>query len=280
MNIKITADSTCDLSPELLERYDITLTPLSVIKDGKPYLDGVEINPEVIFRHVDNGGALCSTSAVNVDSYKTLFKELSGKYDDVIHITIGSLFSACYQNASIAAASFPNVHVVDSMNLSTGQGHLVIEAAQLAAQGLGAMEICSQLNAMRSRVHATFIMDRLDYMQKGGRCSSVMALGGKLLKIKPCIAVQDGKMSMVDKYRGKFDKCVEKYVKDQLKDRKDLRLDRIFITHSPVPDGAVEVARETIRKYAEFTEVFETTAGCTISCHCGPGTLGILFLTK
>ena len=195
MNIKVTADSTCDLSPELLQRFNITLTPLTVIKDGKPFLDGVEIDPSVIFRHVDAGGALCSTSAVNVDSYRSLFSELSPQYDDVIHITIGSLFSACYQNATIAASAFPNVHVVDSMNLSTGQGHLVIEAAQLAAKGLCAMEICSQLNAMRSRVQASFIMDRLDYMQKGGRCSAVTLLGSKLLKIKPCIAVRDGAMS-------------------------------------------------------------------------------------
>ena len=280
MSIKITADSTCDLSPELLTRYDITLTPLTVIKDGKTFLDGVDINPEIIFKHVDNGGALCSTSAVNVDSYRAVFSELSPKYDAVIHITIGSLFSACYQNASIAAAGFPNVHVVDSMNLSTGQGHLVIEAAQLAAQGLTAMEICSQLNAMRNRVHASFIMDRLDYMQKGGRCSAVALLGSKLLKIKPCIAVQDGKMGVVEKYRGSFEKCVEKYIKDQLKDQENLRLDRIFITHSTVPDGVVDVARETIRKYAEFTDIYETNAGCTVSCHCGPGTLGVLFLTK
>ena len=280
MNIKVTADSTCDLSPELLSQYDITLTPLSVIRDGQAYLDGVDINPEIIYRHVDGGGALCSTSAVNVDSYRAVFGQFSPKYDAVIHVTIGSLFSACYQNATIAAADYSNVYVVDSMNLSTGQGHLVIEAAQLAAQGLSAMEICSQLNAMRGRVSASFIMDRLDYMQKGGRCSAVTLLGSKLLKIKPCIAVRDGTMGMVDKYRGKFDKCVEKYVKDMLKDRKDLRLDRVFITHTPVPDGSVDVARETIRKYAEFQNIYETNAGSTVACHCGPGTLGVLFITK
>ena len=280
MSIKVTADSTCDLSPELIRQYGITLTPLSVIMDGRAYLDGAEIKPEEIYRHVDQGGALCSTSAVNVDSYRAVFGEFSKKYDEVIHITIGSLFSACYQNASIAASAFPNVHVVDSMNLSTGQGHLVIEAAELAAQGLGATEICSRLNAMRSRVSASFILDRLDYMQKGGRCSSVVALGGKLLRIKPCIAVRDGAMKMVDKYRGSFDKCVEKYVKEQLKDRKDLRLDRIFITHSPVEDGAVEIARETIKKYADFEHIYETDAQCTVACHCGPGTLGVLFITK
>lgn len=280
MNIHVTADSTCDLSEELLERYQITLVPLSVIMNGQSYLDGEEIRPSDVFQHVEAGGALCNTSAVNVDSYRQVFGEWSKKCDAVIHITIGSLFSACYQNAAIAAAGFSNVYVVDSMNLSTGQGHLVIEAAQLASEGLSALEICSQLNAMRGRVKASFILDRLDYMQKGGRCSSVAALGSKLLKIKPCIAVEDGAMKVVEKYRGSFEKCVEKYVKDQLKDRKDLRLDRIFITHTPVAEGVVDIARECIRKYAPFTDIYETSAGCTVSCHCGPGTLGILFIMK
>ena len=231
---------------------------------------------------MDNGGALCNTSAVNVDSYRKVFKDLSAKHEAVIHITIGSLFSACYQNATIAAANFPNVYVVDSMNLSTGQGHLVIEAAELARKGLSGMEIASQLNALRSRVYASFILDRLDYMQKGGRCSSVVALGGKLLRIKPEIAVIDGSMKMVDKFRGSFDKCVEKYVKEVLKDQKDIRLDRIFITHSTVEDGAVEAARESIKKYSDFKDedIYETTANCTVACHCGPGTLGVLFMTK
>ena len=280
MAIKITSDSTCDLSPELLARYDIFLTPLYVIMDGKTYRDGVDIHPEDIFRHVDNGGKLCSTSAVNMEDYRECFARFSPQYDAVIHITIGSGFSTCYQNATIAASAFPNVRVVDSMNLSSGQGHLVVEAAQLAAQGKSAMEICSELNAMRGRVQASFIMDRLDYMQKGGRCSSVMALGGKLLRIKPCIAVRDGAMKMVDKYRGSFDKCVEKYVRDQLKDRKDLRGDRIFITHTHAAPEAVQAAREAIEKYARYDEIIETLAGCTVSCHCGPGTLGVLFITK
>jgi len=280
MKIKITSDSTCDLSKELLERYDISLAPLYVIMDGRPYRDGEDIHPGDIFSHVERGGALCSTSAVNVDDYRALFEKMSAQYDAVIHITLGSGFSACYQNATIAASHFSNVHVVDSQNLSTGQGHLVIEAAQLAKVGVNALEICSRLNAMRSRVQASFIMDRLDYMQKGGRCSAVVALGGKLLKIKPCIAVRDNAMGMVDKYRGNFNKCVEKYVKDCLKERKDLRLDRIFITHTPVDEGAVQAAREAIRKYADFADIYETMAGCTVSCHCGPGTLGILFITK
>ncbi|MBE5785981.1 MAG: DegV family protein [Clostridiales bacterium] len=280
MKIKITADSTCDLSAELLARYDITTISLTVIKAGQAYRDGVDIQPQDIFSHVDQGGALCSTSAVNAEDYRFFFEKWIKEYDAVIHINIGSGFSSCYQNATIAAANFTNVHVVDSMNLSTGQGLLVIEAAQMARDGMNALEICSRLNAIRGRVQASFILDRLDYMQKGGRCSAVVALGGKLLKIKPCIAVREGSMGMVEKYRGNFAKSVEKYVKDILKDRKDIRTDRVFITHTPVDDEAVQAAREAVEKYGEFKEVLETSAGCTVSCHCGPGTLGVLFLCK
>ena len=218
MNIKITSDSTCDLSAELLSRYHIDIVPLIVIKDGQAFRDGGDITPDDIFRHVEQGGSLCSTSAVNVEDYRNHFAKYAGQYDAVIHINLGSGFSTCYQNAAIAASDFSNVYVVDSMSLSTGQGQLVIEAALLAEKGLSAMEICSKLNEMRGRVDISFVLDRLEYMQKGGRCSSVMALGGKLLKIKPCIAVKDGNLKMVEKYRGNFDKCIEKYVKDCLKD--------------------------------------------------------------
>lgn len=280
MNIKITADSTCDLSKELLARYNISTVPLTVIKAGEMYLDGVNITPQDIFAHVDQGGDLCTTSAVNSENYREFFAKILEDYDAIVHISIGSGFSSCYQNANIAAANFSNVYVVDSMNLSTGQGHLVIEAAQLAQKGMIPAEIKSQLDAMRNRVSASFIMDRLDYMQKGGRCSAVIALGGKLLKIKPCIAVQNGSMGMVDKQRGNYAKCIEKYIKEMLKDRDDIRTDRVFITHTPVDDEALQIARETVEKYGNFDEIFETDAGCTVSCHCGPGTLGVLFITK
>ena len=280
MNIKITADSTCDLNPELLARYDIALTPLYVIKDGQAFRDGIDIHPGDIFAHVAAGGKLCSTSAVSVDDYRECFGKYSPDYDAVIHITIGSGFSACYQNASIAASQFKNVYVVDSMNLSSGQGHLVIEAAQLAGAGMSPMEICSTLNAMRSRVESSFILDQLAYMQKGGRCSSATALGANLLRIKPCIEVRDGAMGVVEKYRGHFEKCLEKYAKDRLKDRRDLRYDRVFITHSEIDPAMVNVARELIQKYCRFDEIAEPDAGCTISCHCGPNTLGIMLLRK
>ena len=131
---------------------------------------------------------------------------------------------------------------------------------------------------MRGRVDISFVLDRLEYMQKGGRCSSVMALGGKLLKIKPCIAVKDGNLKMVEKYRGNFDKCIEKYVKDCLKDRKEIRKERIFITYTEVAPEVLQVARDAVKKYGAFEEILETQAGCTVSCHCGPGTLGIIFI--
>lgn len=278
MKIKITSDSTCDLSREQLERYEIDVIPLAVIKDGQVYRDGMDIQPADIFRHVEQGGALCSTSAVNVEDYRSYFSRFTDDYDAVIHINLGSGFSTCYQNAAIAAANFSNVHVVDSMSLSAGQGQLVIEAALLARKGLSPVEICSQLNEIRSRVSISFILDRLEYMQKGGRCSAVMALGGKLLKIKPCIAVRDGSLKMVEKYRGNFEKCVEKYIKDFLKDRKEMRKERIFITYTDVAPEAVQAARDAVAKYGSFDEVLETRAGCTVSCHCGPGTLGIIYI--
>lgn len=278
MKIKITSDSTCDLSRELLERYEIDVIPLAVIKDGQVYRDGMDIQPADIFQHVEQGGALCSTSAVNVEDYRIYFSRFADDYDAVIHINLGSGFSTCYQNAAIAAANFSNVHVVDSMSLSAGQGQLVIEAALLARKGLSPVEICSQLNEIRSRVSISFILDRLEYMQKGGRCSAVMALGGKLLKIKPCIAVRDGSLKMVEKYRGNFEKCVEKYIKDFLKDRKEMRKERIFITYTDVAPEAVQAARDAVAKYGSFDEVLETRAGCTVSCHCGPGTLGIIYI--
>lgn len=280
MKIKTTSESTCDLSEELLKRYDIALMPLYVIMEGKTYQDGVDIYAQDVFRHVDAGGKLCSTSAVNAEDYRRFFSVFSDQYDAVIHVSIGSGFSTCYQNASIAAAAFENVYVVDSMNISTGQGHLVVEAAQLSAKSMSAVEIMSRLHEMRSRVESSFVLDRLDYMQKGGRCSATAALGANLLRIKPCLSVQGGRMDVTEKYRGSLERCVEKYVKDRLKDRRDLRRDRIFITHTDCPETVLEAARNAVKKYAEFDEILETQAGCTISCHCGPHTLGILFITE
>lgn len=278
MSIKITSDSTCDLTPELLERYDIELFSLTVILGGKALKDGLEITPDDIYRQVDAGGNLPTTSAISVGEYQDRFAQLSAQYDAVIHINISSDFSSCYQNACIAAQEFDNVYVVDSRNLSTGHGHVVLEAALAAQRGMGAPEIVEFLNELTGRVEASFVLDQLAYMVKGGRCSTVTALGANLLKLKPCIEVKDGKMGVVKKYRGAFTKCLTEYVKDRLEGRKDLAYDRIFITYSSEMPEAVAAVRAAVEQHAPFTEILETRAGCTVSSHCGPGTLGILFI--
>ena len=278
MTYQILADSTCDLSPEQLERYNIRLTPLYVRLGDRDYRDGVDIHPDDIYAHVAAGGALASTAAVNMADYVRVFSEYSRRVDFVIQVCISSDFSSCYQNACLAAADYPNVYVVDSRNLSTGHGLVVLEAVRLAENGMPPEEIVTQLNEVTARVRASFILDRLDYMKKGGRCSSVAVLGANLLRLRPCIAVTDGKMGVEKKFRGSFEKCVRDYVTDRLAGRTDLDLRRVFITHSGVDDEIVRIAREMIRSLQPFEEICVTRAGCTVSSHCGPGTIGVLFI--
>ena len=280
MRVKIISDSTCDLSPELLERYDIAITPLCVIKDGKEFHDGVDITPADIFAHVDGGRDLCSTAPVSQFEYTEMFTRYAKDCDAVVQINIGSNFSCCYQNACLAAQDFDNVYVVDSGNLSSGQGLLVVAAAKLAEQGLSGAEIAERMRALVPKVEASFLIERLDYMRKGGRCSAVAALGANLLNLKPCIEVREGKMGVCKKYRGSFEKCIRQYVKDRLDGRADIAPDLAFITHPACQKNVVDAAMEEAARYGSFDEVVETHAGCTVSCHCGPNTLGILFVRK
>ena len=280
MKIKILSDSTCDLSAEQIAANDITIVPLTVIKNDEEFKDAVTITPDVIFDHVANGGSLCTTSANSVGEYQDWFEKFSGDYDGVIHINIGSGFSSCYQNACLAASEFDNVRVVDSMNLSTGQGLVVLEACRLAKEATDLDELADQIRAYTERVEASFLLSRLDYMVKGGRCSSVVALGANLLNLKPCIEVKNGKMSVVKKYRGNFDKALAMYVKDRLADREDLVGDILFVTKTPVSDECYCAVMKAVSEYGKFDTVYETNAGCTVSCHCGPGTLGVLFVRK
>lgn len=280
MNIKITSDSTCDLSKELLDKYSITLMPLTVIKEGKPYTDCVDIMPADIFAHVDNGGDLCSTTAVNMGEYTDFFQKFTGEYDGILHINLGSGFSSCHQNALLAADEFDNVRVVDSQNLSTGQGLVVLKACELAKECESLDELHEKVQAFTSRVEASFLLDQLKYMVKGGRCSSAAALGANLLNLKPCIEVKDGKMSVVKKYRGNYAKSLAAYVKDRLANRDDLDKGTLFVTRTPVTDDCLEAVKNAVETYGDFENVYWTEAGCTISCHCGPGTLGVLFVRK
>lgn len=280
MRVKVTSDSTCDLSPELLKEYDITMVPLTVVKGDENFLDGVTITPADIFAHVAAGGSLCSTAAVSIGEYQNLFQKYASQYDAVIHVNISAEFSSCYQNACLAARDFPNVRVIDSRNLSTGQGHVVLEACKLGKTADDLEEICRKLQDLTERVEASFVMNRLEYMVKGGRCSSAAALGANLLNLRPCIEVKDGKMQVVKKYRGTYPKCLANYVKDRLAGREDIVPERLFITHTSVEEDALAAVKEAVGQYGRFREVCETSAGCTVSCHCGPGTLGILFIRK
>lgn len=280
MNIKITSDSTCDLSPELLKQYNIGLLPLTVIKNGEAFKDGVDITPADIFAHVASGGDLCSTTAINVGEYEEWFAKYSGEYDGVLHISIGSGFSSSYQNAVIAAEDFENVRVVDSMNLTTGQGLIVLKACELAKECTTLDELKDKVQNFCARIETSFILDRLDYMVKGGRCSSVVALGANLLNLKPCIEVKDGKLTVVKKYRGNYTKSLANYIKERLADREDLDNVTMFVTHTLISDESLDAIKTAVETYGKFDNVFWSEAGCTVSCHCGPGTTGVVFVRK
>ncbi len=280
MRIKILSDSTCDLSAALVEQYDIGIVPLIVMKAGEEFLDGVTITPQQIFDHVAAGGNLCSTAARSVGTYEEIFERYAREYDGVLHVNIGSAFSSSYQNACIAAEGFDNVRVVDSQNLSTGQGLVVLKACELAKTAASLDELKAELDTFTPKVEASFLLDRLEYMVKGGRCSMVAALGANLLNLKPCIEVKNGKMVVVKKYRGHYDKCLAGYVRERLANREDLDGGILFVTKTPVTDGCYSAVMEAVKTYGHFQHVYETDAGCTVSCHCGPGTLGVLFVRK
>ncbi len=282
MNIKISADSTCDLSPELVARYGIDIAPLYIIRDGQSLVDGVDITPDEIYDHVSQGGGMCSTAAVSIYDYATFFRKELENCDAVVHFHISGEMSACYQNACMVAEEMGNVYPVDARSLSTGIGLLVLEAAELAREGvLTAQEIQQRMEQRREKLNVSFLLERLDYLRKGGRCSSVAALGANVLSLRPCIQVKDGKMGVGKKYRGAYQKCLLQYVKERLEGREDIDTRRIFITESG-GFTAEELAQveEAVRSYQPFEEVLHTRAGCTVSSHCGPRTLGILYFTK
>ena len=280
MKIKILSDSTCDLSAELLEKFNVTTIPLTVVKDGKSFSDGVTITPAEIFAHVAAGGDLCSTAALSVGEYEDKFREFAADYDGILHINIGSGFSCSYQNACLAAEEFDNVRVVDSQNLSTGQGLVVLEACKLAQTCESLDELHEKVQAFTEKVEASFLLDQLKYMVKGGRCSSAAALGANLLNLKPCIEVKNGKMGVVKKYRGNYAKCLANYVADRLADRDDLQQETLFVTHTPVTEECEQAVKAAVAEFGQFENIYWTEAGCTVSCHCGPGTLGVLFVRK
>ena len=279
-NIKITCDSTCDLPQELYAKYDVEVIALSVALGEELYRDGVDISAPELFAYVKESGTLPKTSAVSMGEYLDVFGKYVREGKTVIHINLSSNLSASYQNAMLAAEELGNVYVVDSRNLSTGSGHLVIEAAEMAAQGMEAEAIVAQLNEMKERLDVSFVLQTLEFLQKGGRCSSVAALGARALQLRPEIRVADGGMGVGKKYRGSMEKSVLDYIRGRLEGRDDIDTHRIFVTHSPMDQAVVDKAIALVRELQPFEEVIETSAGCTITSHCGPNCLGVLFLKK
>ena len=279
MKVRITADSTCDLSPELVRKYDIGIAPLSVIIDGQVFHDGVDVTPRDIFRAVDAGKSV-RTAAVNAYEYREFFTRQLESCDQIVHICISSEFSTCWNDAAEASRNMDNVFVVDSRNLSTGSGLLVLEGAEMAAKGMNGAEIAETLKERTGLVDASFTVRTVDYLRRGGRCSGLEAMGAKLLHIRPSIVVQDGRMHPGEKYRGRYEHYLKHYIADILADDSNIDFNRVFITHSPSEEGLVRFAIDTVKSYGLFREVLETMAGCTVCTHCGPDTLGVLFMRK
>lgn len=278
--IIISSDSTCDLSAELKERYGVKILPLGVTLGTNVYRDGFDITPDDIYAHYDKTGELPKTTAANVGECVDHFAELTKNGDAVIHFTISSKMSSTYNNACIAASEFENVYVVDTLNLSTGGGLLVVAAAEMAKDGMEPAAIVEQLEKLKPCVDASFVIDNLEYLYKGGRCSALAMMGANLLKLKPCIEVKNGVMGVGKKYRGTFSKVVEEYVDERLQNVDDIDSSRVFVTHAGCDPELMEAVVNKVKDKGIFKEVFFTRAGCTVSSHCGANTMGVLFIRK
>lgn len=278
-NVKIIADSTCDLSDELLEKYDITIIPLYIQLDDKSYLDKLEITPQELYVWSDKNGRTPKTAAPGMDVVQGILKKFNKEETDLIFFGISMSMSTTCNVIRLVAEDmgYDNLYVIDSQNLSTGIGLQVIRAAELAAAGWKARDIVDYMEDIRSKVRASFVIDTLTYLHRGGRCSAMTALVGGALKIKPRISVIDGAMDATKKYRGNISAVIKKYAADLEEDLLKADETRVFITHSGCSDEIVKQVYDYLTGLNRFQEILITQAGSVISSHCGPNTLGILF---
>lgn len=277
--IIISCDSSCDLSKELIEKYDIRVIPMLVNIGLDSFRDGIDLFPDMIYERVAKDGTLPKTSAISVSEYIEHFKKLREEAENVIHISISSGFSCTFQNSCFASEELTNIYPVDGMNLSTGTGLVILKACDLVEQGLEANEVVKKLEEYRNRVDASFVIDKLDYLHKGGRCGGLTAFSATILHLKPCIEVVNGKMNVGKKYRGSLERVVKKYAKDRLE---NVNVDdtRVFVTHSGCKEEVIEAVKSVVEESGLFKEILVTRAGCTVSTHCGPNTIGVLFAHK
>ncbi len=278
--VVIISDSTSDLSQELVDRYDIKIIPLKVGLGEVQYIDGVNIDPDMIYAHYEKTGELPKTAAVNVSEFAEAIEACVKDGNSAVVFTIGSQMSSTFNNARLAAEEFDDVYVVDTQNLSTGGGLLVIAAAEMAEKGVSAEEIARECEKLAKRVDASFVIDNLEFLYKGGRCSALAAFGANALQLKPCIAVRGGKMGATKKYRGRFGDVLKKYIAEQIGDASDIVTDHVFVTHAGCDESIYMACYEQVKAYGIFKEVHLTRAGCTVSSHCGRNTLGVLFIRK
>jgi DegV family protein with EDD domain len=278
--VLIASDSTCDLSAELIERYGIKIMPLKVNLGGKMYTDGVDIDADSIYAHYEKTGELPKTAALNISDFSEFFDKYTKEGYSIVIFTISSEMSSTYNNARLAASEFEDVYAIDSRNLSTGGGLLVISAAEMAQKGMSAAEIAKACEELSPKVDASFVIDNLEFLHKGGRCSAVAAFGANLLQLKPCITVKGGKMGVSKKYRGKFAMTLKSYISDRIGDASDIETDHIFVTHAGCDEDICLACVEQVKALIPAKEVHLTRAGCTVSSHCGRNTLGVLFIRK
>jgi DegV family protein with EDD domain len=279
-SVVITSDSTCDLSQELLDRYDIPVIPLTITLGEDTFLDGSSFTPLDMYARYKQDGTLPKTSAPSVQEFLDFFSQFTEKGCEVVHLDISSELSNTYNAACMAAEEPGHVHVVDSRMLSTGVGLLAIEGAECRDRGMGAQEIAEHLRGLTGKVQTSFVLDTLQFMWKGGRCSAVSALGANLLSLKPGLEMKDGKLGVYKKYRGNIKTVYKQYVKERLQGRR-VRPGHVFITESgEVDDAVLEEIFALVRETIPVQEIHHTMAGCTVSTHCGPKTLGILFIEE
>lgn len=279
--VKIISDSTCDLSTELIKKYDITILPLHILLGDKEYRDGADITPEEIFAWSDENRTTPKTSAPSlVEAVECLLPYVK-EQREVICFSISNSMSTSGNVMRLAAEELEAeslVTVIDSANLSTGIGHLVIEAAIMAQTDMPAGAIVQRIEELKPRVRASFVVDTLTYLYRGGRCSAVAAMAGGVLKLHPKIVVENGAMDATKKYRGKLDNVILSYTRDMEEELKAAKPDRVFITHSGCDKATVDKVRAYLEGLHHFEEIIETRAGGVVSSHCGPGTLGVLFI--
>ena len=281
--VSIITDSTSDLSKELLEKYDITVFPLHIHLGDKEYADGIDITPEEIYQWSEESKETPKTSALSLFDAKEYIKKALEKSEEVICFCISEEMSSCCSVMHMAVGELEaeeRVWVVDSMNLSTGIGLQILEAAELAENGLGAEAIVEKIKAMQPQIRSSFVVDSLTFLHRGGRCSGVAALMGNTLKLHPCIFVLEGKMHAGKKYRGKMDKVLLNYVEDIKQELVTARKEHVFITHSGCDTDLVETIKKEVEALNYFENVHVTQAGGVIASHCGPGTLGVLYVAK